>query len=713
MEKGKGCQNNGGMKLRRKKGFKLSAMLLLAVFVLSGCGILGGGTSNGNTKWEYEKTIKNPITAMCFDEEVVLGNLETEGVEVTIPAGTFKEPTEVTLVNPDKVPKYASAEMTAFGSPIDISIGAEEARLQEMVTIKMKFDLASLGGEDLESGSLYMGYFNGKEWQYIKPVVDRNNQTMTFATSHFCLFGQTKLTVDQRINNYTNNAALADWAQKQSDDITNAAAEKLIDHMLKDKLGIDDESIRGKVLGSLLKDDEWGGMVEGLANGDVVDFNKNLQVLAGKKIAENVPTSFLSKALGGLTTDFGLETVEKASEAAGYLAEGRVTDAAKIIGEHFADQFIITQVGKVAVAAVENKIASWKNEEVEAAYQAYKNGASSRVPWWGYQVEKGNFEDVWSQMGGAARQLMLEAIKAQDEARKDIGMPPLSAAEKDKIREIVKNDLRKQFEQRVKTDAEIEKVKAEYEMIMDMYKEAGFMEKGRWGWDKSYDLEQRLDLLVNFKNKVLRDTGRDFIKKGYMHGEDSVALDELKLMAMDWFTTPDPVERQKKYAEFIKNEFGIDLFPKAEDLNGQWSSATMTITNFDLGPPPEESETPEPSGDGDDSGCDLFGDLDFYALITAALEDAKGKPRPIDLVLQLGPDGKGTMTFSSEEEDQQEAMEAVYQHGTLSASMTEEGMHTSFVGNVSDADGMITIDGEFLVGLGEDAWIEGTWTAKK
>ena len=40
-------------------------------------------------------------------------------------------------------------------------------------------------------------------------------------------------------------------------------------------------------------------------------------------------------------------------------------------------------------------------------------------------------------------------------------------------------------------------------------------------------------------------------------------------------------------------------------------------------------------------------------------------------------------------------------------------MHSSFVGNVSDADGMITIDGEFLVGLGEDAWIEGTWTAKK
>ncbi len=37
---------------------------------------------------------------------------------------------------------------------------------------------------------------------------------------------------------------------------------------------------------------------------------------------------------------------------------------------------------------VDNQIQSWKSEEIEAAYQAYKNGASSKVPWWGYQVEK-------------------------------------------------------------------------------------------------------------------------------------------------------------------------------------------------------------------------------------------------------------------------------------------------------------------------------------
>ncbi|NLT21053.1 MAG: hypothetical protein GXY16_08660, partial [Syntrophomonadaceae bacterium] len=594
--------------MRRGKGFRLLSCLIIAVFLLSGC-----GGSSGDTNWEYEKTISNPLKATCSNSEVKLGNLDKEGVEVTIPAGTFNQPTEVSLINPDKAPKYESKEMTGFGAPIEISAGEKPVRLQQPVTIKMKFNPAALGGGDLESGSLYLSYFNGKQWQYIKPVVDRENNIMTFTTSHFSLFGQSKLTVDQRIEQYTKNKALADWAQDQSDEMTNAAAEKVIDHILQDKLGISDETTKGKVLGSLLKDDEWGGMLKNLANGDVEGFNQDLQVLAGKKIVENVPKSTLSKALGGLTSDFGTETVAKASEAAGYLAEGRAKDAARILGEHIADQFMITTAGKIAVAAIENKIASWKNEEVEAAYKAYKDGAGSKVPWWGYQVEKGNFDDVWSQMGGAARQLEIEAIGAQEQVREDAGMPPLDEREKEKIRTMVYKDLKKQFEQRVKTDAEIEKKKAEYDLIMGMYKESGFIEKGRWGWEKGYELEQRLDILTHFKDKLLRDTGRSFIKDGNGHTKEAISVNELKLIAMNWFGTDDPAERQKKYVEYLKKEFGIVLSPKAELLNGQWSSASLTITEFDLGPAPEPSEKSESESE---LGCDLD-DLDIYNAIKA------------------------------------------------------------------------------------------------
>ncbi len=692
--------------MRRGKGFKLLSCLILSVFLFSGC-----GSSSGDTNWEYQKTIQNPLKATCGNSEVKLGNLEQDGVEVTIPANTFAQPTEVSLINPDKVPKYESKQMTGFGAPIDISVGEKSVRLQQPVTIKMKFDPSTLGA-DLESGSLYMGYFNGKQWQYIKPVVDRDKNIMTFTTSHFSLFGTTKLTVDQRIEKYTSNKALADWAQKQSDDMTNAAAEKVIDHILKDKLGISDEATKGKVLASLLKDDEWGSMVKNLASGDVAGFNQDLQVLCGKKIVENVSESALSKALGHLTSDFGVETAKKASEAAGYLAEGRAKDAARIIGEHIADQFMITTAGKIAVAAIENKIASWKNEEVEAAYQAYKNGASSKVPWWGYQVEKGNFDDVWSQMGGAARQLEIEAIAAQEKVREDAGMPALDEREKEKIRTLVHNDLQKQFEQRVKTDAEIEKQKAEYDMIMDMYKEAGFMEKGRWGWEKEYELEQRLDVLVHFKDKLLRDTGREYIKSGNGHNKDAISVNELKLIAMNWFSTSDPAERQKIYVEYLKKEFGIVLSPKAELLNGKWSSTSITITEFDLGPPPEKSEESESESV---DGCDLS-DLDIYNAIKANLEKQKGKPIPINMSLQLNADGSGTLILISEDGDKTN-IPATYKDGTLIASTKEEGASIKFEGMASEYGGAVSLSGSFnireLPSSGGKAWIKGTWMARK
>jgi hypothetical protein len=694
----------GGIRLRRGKSFKLLSCLILSVFLFSGC-----GGSSGDTNWEYQKTIQNPLKATCGNSEVKLGNLEQDGVEVTIPANTFAQPTEVSLINPDKVPKYESKQMTGFGAPIDISVGEKSVRLQQPVTIKMKFDPSTLGA-DLESGALYMGYYNGKQWQYIKPVVDRDKNIMTFTTSHFCLFGTSKLTVDQRIEKYTSNKALADWAQKQSDSMTNAAAEKVIDHILKDKLGISDEATKGKVLASLLKDDEWGSMVKNLASGDVAGFNQDLQVLCGKKIVENVSESALSKALGHLTSDFGVETAKKASEAAGYLAEGRAKDAARIIGEHIADQFMITTAGKIAVAAIENKIASWKNEEVEAAYQAYKNGASSKVPWWGYQVEKGNFDDVWSQMGGAARQLEIEAIAAQEKVREDAGMPALDEREKEKIRTLVHNDLQKQFEQRVKTDAEIEKQKAEYDMIMDMYKEAGFMEKGRWGWEKEYELEQRLDVLVHFKDKLLRDTGREYIKSGNGHNKDAISVNELKLIAMNWFSTSDPAERQKQYVEYLKKEFGIVLSPKAELLNGKWSSTSITITEFDLGPPPEKSEESESV-----DGCDLS-DLDIYNAIKANLEKQKGKPIPINMSLQVNADGSGTLILISEDGDKTN-IPATYKDGTLIASTKEEGASIKFEGMASEYGGAVSLSGSFnireLPSSGGKAWIKGTWTARK
>ncbi len=708
--------------VNNKRGIRLFALLMTVVLIMTACGKKSdafvasenGQTETGqeqaeNSAWnDYEKEIKETRTATAGSEEVTLGTLEEDGITVTLPAGTFNEPVEVTLENPDSAPSYLKEEMLGFGAPFEISAGENPVRLMQPVTITMKYDPAVLG-EDLESGALYYAYYNGTNWEYIKPVVDVQQQTITFTTCHFSLFSKAKLTMDQRIDQYVGNAAVADWAKEQANSITDEALNSAIDHILKEKLKINDDSLTGKVLAGIKEDSEWMNMLNSVKDGDPETFNQNLQVLLGKKIVENVSESTLSSALGAITDDAGIEVVAKAGEAAGYLAEGRYKDAAKIIGEQIADQFMITKVGKFAVAAIDSQISSWKNEEIEAAYQVYKNGASSTVPWWGYQVEKGNFDDVWSQMGGAARQLELEAIRSQNQAREEAGMPVLTAEEENKLREGVRRDLKSQFEKRIKTDAEIEKKEQELEMIMKMYQESGFLEKGRWGWEKDYELETRLDVLVHFKDKLLKDTGRIGIKSGSMHNEQSIGLEQLKTIAMKWFSTENSEERQKAYEEYLESEFGIKMTPEISEINGIWTTCTMTITEYDLGsPPPPKEETGE---EEETIGCDLTS-LDVYNMVKASLEENKDKPMPVTMEIQIGQDGNGSINII-DEEGEKTPMQATYKSGTITASIDQEGTIAAFSGYIKRQGETITLSGGFEISLSEGAWVKGSWEGTK
>jgi hypothetical protein len=715
---------------------KVCALAMVAAVTVAGCtggsgsnplGLSVGGSSSGvadsaaataaaaaaaapsvmDTDWAYTPRMTAPLTATAGDTEVTLGGLAEYGIEVTIPAGAFTEPTEVTLADPKASVTYASTEMTGIGTPFDLSVGdGSPVRLQQPVTVRMTFDPAKLGA-DFEYGSLRFGYLNGDQWEYVVPEVDTASNTMSFTTSHFSLFGQVKATTDEQVKQYVTNAAVAAYAGKQGGILADKAVENVIDAILTEKLKITDATLKGKLVNSILKDDEYADMIKGVAQGDPAAFNQGFNVLIGKKIAEQVPASTLRKALGAVTGDFGVETVQKASEAAAYLAEGRTKDAARIIGEHLADQFLLTHVAKAAVAVVDGQISSWKNAEVEAAYQVYKNGASSKLPW-GYHVEKGNFDDVWGQMGGAARQLEIESIAAQEKVRRDAGMPALTDAEKEKLRSAVQTNLKKQFEERVTADDEIAKKSAELAMVMTMFKDAGFLEKGTWGWDKGYELQQRLDILAHFKDKLLADTGRSVIIDGYGHSADGISIQELKTLAMGWFGAENSAAQKKVYADFLFKTYGISSFPAPEELNGKWGSSSMTITDFDLGPPP----TGKPGDSNVVGGCDL-NDPEIYNQMKKALEKERGKKRKSSMALKLGKDGRGVLVVT-DANGKKMSLPATYENGTLKASLSDKGVGYTYEGSVSGEGAQISLDGSFKLGLGaKGAYIGGNWAGSK
>lgn len=640
-----------------KKVLKLKGWLLLAwviTLLISFTGCSGGSGSGKSSSWEFEPTIQEPLRATSGSEEIVLGSIDREGVEVIIPADTFAEPVEVRLLNPENVPGFSPSRMTGFGAPIEICVGEEEVRLLQLVTIRMKYDPSVLS-EDLESGALYFVYYNGTEREPIKAVVDSENQIMSFQTSHFCLFGKAELPLSEQIEQYTANQALGKWAQKQANSVTDKALEGVIDYILKERLNIDDKKVTGQIINSIIKDDEWGDMLKSLSEKDPAKFNQGMQVLLGKKIIANVPKSTLSAALKKLTGSVKL--VEKASEAAGYLAEGRTVDAARIIGEHLYDKFMITTAGKIAVAAVDHQIKTWTNREVEAAYNVYKNGASSHIPWWGYNVEKENFEQVWEQMGGAARQLIIDAIAAQESARKDAGMSTLTEAEKETIRKMIKEDLKKQFKERLAVEEEIDEIKAEYELIVDMFEREGFLQRGNFDWYGGYELEQRLDVLLHFANKMLKDTGRSHVIGDAFHTDQAITIHELEIAARIWFGTSDPAERKKEYEEYLMRDFGISLTPKLDEIVGSYDNATMTILEVFISDTIRQAikQGVEESLEGCDPG------------VIVQIKELEGEVKEIRFSVVKTSDNAGTLNFLTEEgkSSESQSLPFTFQNGIL------------------------------------------------
>lgn len=676
---------------------------MLGVMMASLLAVAGCGSGGGDTAWKYTSPISSPIKATSGSQDVKLGDLNSQKVQVAIPGGSFDKNTALVLENPDKVPKVVGAEFSPIGAPIQISTGDKETRMNEPVTITLKLDPSTYGTSAKQPGDFWATYYDGEKWEYIKPdKVDLEAGTLTFTTYHFSLFGAGKVSVEEQVSKFAHDKAVGEWAQENVDQRMEDAAKKIVDHILVDKLKIEDESVKKKVIANLLLNDEWGDIVSKAKKGDVTGMNESLQVLAGKTIVDFVPKSTLSKSLEHLTSNLGLETVKKASEAAGYLAEGNGTEAARIIGEHIADQFIFTTAARLAVAAVQCKIETWKNGEIEAAYQAWKNGANSSVPFWGYQVEKGNFDDVWEQMKGARRQIEIDAISAQEKIRREAGMPPLTDKEKDNIRAMAAKNMQDMFNQRLKEDEEVAKQEEEIKKLGMLFKDNNLLTPGEWGYpDSYYGVDQRMEELIHFKDKVLRDTKRKGLTDGAFSNKVNISHSDLVALTMAWYTKPDGPQ---KYAQMLKDKYGIILAPKAEEMVGSWTG-TFTITKLNLPPA-------EPAGSQSKEGCDI-GD------IRAQLEAMKGKPMPSSFNMQLNAGGTGTMTVvinSGNEGGDPVAMPCTYADGKITASISEKDGTMKFTGNATSTDKDLVVNGTWILSgssEGKTMSISGTWKATK
>ncbi|MFA5185957.1 MAG: hypothetical protein WC551_05695 [Patescibacteria group bacterium] len=653
---------------------------LLAVIVLGTAGFFvytrfakAPGSNNpmassapAGTAWKYNKAIASPITQkVATDTDATLGDVEKDKSSVKIFKGALANETEIKLDTPDSVPNYAGEEVDMIGAPVEISAG-QPTRLDEAALVSFKVEKSSLPA-DGSTSTLRIAYYDGSSWEYLKPVsIDMDSGIVTFRTFHFSLFGLTKIKKQTVITeHWIHSKTLDNELRYKINKATDKVSGKIIDLALE-KMGIKDKNLASKVLADVLKEDGYKKIYDAYGKGDMVDLDQQIAILAAKKIAQIVPESTLQAGLKHFADEKGVGDAGALGTAAGYAAEGQYKDAAKVIADRILDKTAIGLAGKIGVEAVKWQIASWKDSEVEAAYIAYKNGANG--VFYGYNADKGDFDTIWDQMRGIRRQLEIEAIKKENEARVDAGLPALDEKQMDALRDQVKNSYAKQFEERAKRDEDFAAEEKKLKMLVDAYTKAGIFDEtlGPVGLDKGLDYENKLDVLYHFSEKIMADTKRfELSDKNGLIMDKAISVDDIAQGAKFWFSGPDGV---KKYKQFLKDRFNISLYPELKDLAGKWSGS-FTIKSIDI---PEELKN-QNKGKEDENGCDF--NMDLSQLI--------GKTQPVTLNVKPTSDTGGNIDFGSKDSEPK-TLPFTYEDGVIKMAFSEKGAVATIALNVAE-----------------------------
>ncbi len=525
-------------------------LLFVLSFVLFGCGVSNPDSQKpANPDWEYEKTIASPIVEKV-ETATTLGDLEENKMEIAIPENTFDASTEVTVQNPSIVPAVDAGRFTPLGSPVEVT--SSQKRLNAPMTITLKVPEAS--EKDLKTESVWAVYYNGSDWDMIRPITtDAEAKTITFESYHMSLWGTGKVSVEERVKKYTHSKTLGEMAQEQADDIVDKIVEQAVDNLLRVQLGMSDESAKYKIISSLANDDDYAEILDAFRRNDAEGFNKKLMVFLGKKVAENVEKSALESALKNLSSKEGVEYAEAAAEALGYLYEGDLEGAAEVLGGKIADAFLITKLFKAGGEIVQYNINLWKDSEIEAAYQAYKNGSDDYF--WGYNVDKGDFGAVYDQMKGIAVRLESEYVEREIRRRENLGLSPPTDAQLREVREQVRKDLEKQFETRLSKEDELAKEEERLRNLIDAFTKAKLLEDESFGYDDDTEtMEERLDNLLSTVKKIVKDTKRKDWTTNTFTDKDNLSVGDLVSLLQAWNST----NGKDLYNTMLKERFGVD-----------------------------------------------------------------------------------------------------------------------------------------------------------
>ncbi|NLY21187.1 MAG: hypothetical protein GXZ08_07900 [Tissierellia bacterium] len=504
-----------------------------------------------------DTTILEAMTASIGTEPVVLGSLDRDSIEISIPKGVLDRESIFSLKIADNSPQNDSLIGSLLGTPVEIDIEDDIKRFDE--PIEVLFKLTQEQWDSFENADdIYIGYYDGYSWVYLEPI-DANSEkrTVLFKTYH-CSYIFPSYLEKEEINKKVARSLAIESTMIDK----NAEIRKTTESMVKSVMGdAVDKSLLRDIVEGIMDQNDFTQFGKSVVNMDAKEAEEKFISVYTQVVASNL-FAYASNAdnLGDLGSNLSL--VGSYGKSAAHFQNGEYKKAAEELARGIISTHPIGKLFTTAVNVTERQVARWKNEEIEAAYQIYLKGKEPKIAFWGYgSIEAGDFNEIWDQMRGVGRQIIIEAVS---DFKKENGREPTSE-ERIKLELDAKTTLESEFESRKEkeaTIAETEKKNLEFLAIME---EGNLLESNRYGYDTDkISYKERVKQIFDLRNKVLDDTKR----KMNLRGEDSKT--ELNVYTVEKLIAEYLSSGEESYKEMLI-ELGLVEDVKTGTFSGSYS----------------------------------------------------------------------------------------------------------------------------------------------
>jgi len=447
----------------------------------------------------------------------------------------------------------SGAQLLGDGYQVDTG---GEGRLDNAATLTVRYDPVTTPDPSL----LALGYHDGAEWTYVfATAFDPGAGTVTFPLYHFSAYYPAQFKNELEAAKYYAGQMAAQKVLGENGGDPKVASRMLAD-LLASKLGLGEDEFAKRMFADIAADQDLIKMFDQYMREGRTDEGYSMVMSHMCRRA----ASELESLKGDLTgTEENLRRMRDilkvgnaGSKILGFLMEGDTDAAGKELFDLVTDYTGVPgKVVKYTLMGMQNALDVWRDGEVEKAFRVYTQGSTGTLFGYG-AVDPGDFEAVWDNMKGASRQLCLERIRKENQARQLLGLPPLTSKEEDFYREKVKQELKSEFERRLALKDKVEAQKKNLELIFAELDAAKLFESTNV-WIRKIDpeetLESRLNRFHKLIERIFRDLNVQTVYSGAQLGpvtDGRISASEMAVMVRGYFAANTQAEAEKFLQEY-------------------------------------------------------------------------------------------------------------------------------------------------------------------